>query len=78
VLQGGSEVCPIWNLSSSVLFKVLDEQLPPAVFPSPRPEVQTAHNSKGFADDVTLWETSQKKGLEEVLAIMQTKAQAWE
>jgi hypothetical protein len=31
-----------------------------------------------LVDDVTLWETSQKKELEEVLAIMQTKAQAWE
>jgi hypothetical protein len=78
MLHGSSEVCPIWTLSSSVQFEVLDEQFPPAVFPSPRPEVCTAHNSKGFVDDVTLWETSQKKGLEEVLAIMQTKAQAWE
>jgi hypothetical protein len=78
MLQGSSEVCPIWTLVSSVQFEVLDEQFPPAVFPSPRPEVRTACNGKGFVDDVTLWETSQKKELEEVLAIMQTKAQAWE
>jgi hypothetical protein len=35
MLQGSSEVCPIWSLSSSVQFDVLDEQIPMAVFPSP-------------------------------------------
>jgi peptidoglycan/LPS O-acetylase OafA/YrhL len=35
MLQGSSEVCPIWSLSSSVEFGVLDEQFPMAVFPSP-------------------------------------------
>jgi hypothetical protein len=35
MLQGSSEVCPIWSLSSSVQFEVLDKQFPKAVFPSP-------------------------------------------
>jgi hypothetical protein len=34
MLQGSSEVCPIWSLSSSVQFDVLDKQIPMAVFPS--------------------------------------------
>jgi hypothetical protein len=35
MLQGSSEVCPIWSLSSLVQFDVLDEHIPMAVFPSP-------------------------------------------
>jgi hypothetical protein len=58
MLQGSSEVCPIWTLSSSVQFTVLDKQFLPAIFPSPHPEVYTACNDKGFVDDVSLWETS--------------------
>jgi hypothetical protein len=58
MLQGSSEVCLIWTLSSSVQFTVLDEQFLPAIFPSPHPEVYTARNGEGFVDDVSLWETS--------------------
>jgi hypothetical protein len=42
MLQGSSEVCRIWSLSSSIQFEVLDEQFPMAVFPSPCPAVYTA------------------------------------
>jgi hypothetical protein len=35
MLQGSSEVCLMWSLSSSVQFEVLDKQFPMAVFPSP-------------------------------------------
>jgi hypothetical protein len=63
MLQGSSEVCPIWTLSTSVQFTVLDEQFPPALFPSPRPEVYTARNGKDFVDDVSLWETSPTRDL---------------
>jgi hypothetical protein len=35
MLQGSFEVCPIWSLSSSVQFAVLDKQFPMAVFPLP-------------------------------------------
>jgi hypothetical protein len=55
MLQGSSEVCPIWSVSSLVQFDVLDEQIPMAVFPSPRPSLYTERNSEGFVDDVTLW-----------------------
>jgi hypothetical protein len=78
MLQGSSEVCPIWTLSSSVQFTVLDEQFPPAIFPSPHPEVYTARNGEGFVDDVALWETSPTQELRVVQAQMQAKAQAWE
>jgi hypothetical protein len=61
-----------------VQFTVLDEQFPPAIFPSPRPEVYTAHNGKGFVDDVSLWEASPTQELRVVQAQMQAKAQAWE
>jgi hypothetical protein len=40
--------------------------------------MKNARNGEGFVDDVTLWETSHTKELEDVLAIMETKAQAWE
>jgi hypothetical protein len=78
MLQGSSEVCPIWTLCSSVQFTVLDEQFPPAIFPSPRPEVYTARNGERFVDDVSLWETSPTQELRVVQAQMQAKAQAWE
>jgi hypothetical protein len=58
MLQGSSEVCPIWTLSSSVQFAALNKQFLLAIFPSPHPEVYTARNGKGFVDDITLWETS--------------------
>jgi hypothetical protein len=73
MLQGSSEVCPIWTLCSSVQFTVLDEQFPPAIFPSPRPEVYTARNGKGFVDDVSLWEASPTQELRVVQAQMQAK-----
>jgi hypothetical protein len=78
MLQGSSEVCPIWSLSSSVQFDVLDKQIPMAVFPSPRPSLYTEHNGEGFVDDVTLWETLLTSELREVQERMQAKAQAWE
>jgi hypothetical protein len=78
MLQGSSEVCPIWTLSSSAQFTVLDKEFPPALFPSPRPEVYTARNGKDFVDDVSLWETSPTLDLRVVQAQMQAKAQAWE
>jgi hypothetical protein len=58
MLQGSSEVCPIWSLSSSVQFEVLNEQFPMAVFPSPWPAIYTACNGKGIVYDITLWEMS--------------------
>jgi hypothetical protein len=61
-----------------VQFTVLDEQFPLAIFPSPHPEVYTAHNGEGFVDDVSLWETSPTRDLRVVHAQMQAKAQAWE
>jgi hypothetical protein len=54
MLQGSLEVCPIWTLSSSVQFMVLDKQFLLAVFPSSHPEVYTARNGKGFEADVSL------------------------
>jgi hypothetical protein len=78
MLQGSSEVCPIWSLSSSVQFEVLDKQFPKAVFPSPRPAISTARNGEGFVDNLTLWETSLTSELSEVQVQMQAKAQAWE
>jgi hypothetical protein len=66
MLQGSSEDCLIWSLSSSVQFDVIDEQIPMAVFPSPRPSLYTERNSEGFVDDVTLWETSLTPELREV------------
>jgi hypothetical protein len=56
LLQGSSEVCPIWSLSSSVQFDVMDKLYPMAVFPSPRPEVFTKCNGESFVDNTTLWE----------------------
>jgi hypothetical protein len=76
MLQGSSEVCPIWSLSSSVQFDVLDEQIPMAVFPSPQPSLYTERNGEGFVDDVTLWETLLTSELREVQEQMQDKAQA--
>jgi hypothetical protein len=76
MLHSGSEVCPIWSLSSSVQFEVLDKKFPKAVFPSP--QFLTACNSKGFVDDVFLWEMSLTSELSKVQVQMQTKAQAWE
>jgi hypothetical protein len=61
-----SEVCPTWSLSSSVQFNILDEQIPMAVFPSPRPSLYTERNGERFVDDVTLWETSLTSELREV------------
>jgi hypothetical protein len=61
-----------------VQFDVLDEQIPMAVFPSPRPSLYTERNGEGFVDDVTLWETSLTSELREVQERMQAKAQAWE
>jgi hypothetical protein len=58
MLQGSSKFCPIWTLSSSVQFTILDEQFLPAIFPSPHPEVYTARNGEGFVDDVSLREPS--------------------
>jgi hypothetical protein len=78
MLQGSSEVCPIWSLSSSVQFDVLDEQIPMAVFPLPRPSLYTECNGEGFVDDVTLWEMLLTSELREVQERMQAKAQAWE
>ncbi len=78
MLQGSSEVCPIWSLSSSVQFKVMDDQYPMAVFPSPHPEVYTKCNGESLIDDITLWETSAKASLPEVSQTMNSKAQAWE
>jgi hypothetical protein len=57
---------------------ILDEQIPMAVFPSPRPSLYTERNGEGFVDDVTLWETSLTSELREVQERMQAKAQAWE
>jgi hypothetical protein len=34
MLQGSSEICPIWSLSSSIQFEILDKQFPMAVFPT--------------------------------------------
>jgi hypothetical protein len=78
LLQGSSEVCPIWSLSSSVQFDIMDKLYPMAVFPSPRPEVFTKRNGESFVDDTTLWETSMTASLPEVVATMTSKAQAWE
>jgi hypothetical protein len=78
MLQGSSEVCPIWSLSSSVQFDVLDKQIPMAVFTSPQPSLYTECNGEGFVDDVTLWETLLTSELREVQERMQAKAQAWE
>jgi hypothetical protein len=78
MLQGSSEVCPIWSLSSLVQFDILDKQIPMAVFPSTRPSLYTERNGEGFVDDVTLWETSLTSELREVQECMQAKAQAWE
>jgi hypothetical protein len=35
MLQGSTEVCPIWSLNSSIQLDVLDQEHPPAKFPSP-------------------------------------------
>ncbi len=78
MLQGSSEVCPIWSLSSLVQFDVLDKQIPMAVFPSHQPLLYTERNGEGFVDDVTLWETLLTSELREVQERMQAKAQAWE
>lgn len=78
LLQGSSEVCPIWSLSSSIQFEVMDKQYPMAVFPSPRPEVSTERNGESFVDDTTLWVTSMTASLQEVIQQMTSKAQAWE
>jgi hypothetical protein len=53
-------------------------KIPPAIFPSPCPEVYTARNGEGFVDDVSLWETSPTRELRVVQVQMQAKAQAWE
>jgi hypothetical protein len=78
ILQGSSEVCPTWYLSSSVQFDVMDDQYPMAVFPSPHPKVYMKCNGKSLIDDVTLWETSATASLSEVAQTMNSKAQAWE
>jgi hypothetical protein len=53
LLQGSSDVGPIWTLNSSVQFQVLDQLHPPAQFPSPCPQIYTKRNAEGFVDDVT-------------------------
>jgi hypothetical protein len=78
MLQGSSEVCLIWSLSSSVQFNVMDYQYPMAVFPSPCPNIYTTCNGESLIDDVTLWETSATASLPEVAQTMNSKAQAWE
>jgi hypothetical protein len=55
LLQGSSEVCPIWSLSSSIQLKVSDKEYPMAVFPSLQPEVSTECNGESFVNDTTLW-----------------------
>ena len=78
MLQGSAEVCPIWSLSSSVQFAVLDEQFEPTVFPSPRPDISTQRNGEGFVDYVALWETSDTEPVQELVESMEENAQAWE
>jgi hypothetical protein len=78
MLQGSTEVCPIWSLNSSVQLDVLHQEHPPAKFPSPRPEVHTERNGEAFVNDTMLWDTDEVATLEEVAAQMQNKAQTWE
>jgi hypothetical protein len=78
LLQGSSDVGPIWTLNSSVQFQMLDELHPPARFPSPCPHVYIERNAEGFVDDVSLWETSEDESIQIVATKMQEKAQTWE
>ncbi len=78
MLQGSTEVCTILSLNPSIQLGVLDQEHPPARFPSPRPEVHTECNGEAFVDNTTLWDTDEVATLEEVAARMQNKAQTWE
>jgi hypothetical protein len=78
LLQGSSDVGPIWTLNSSIQFQVLDQLHPPARFPSPCPQIYTERNAEGFVDDVTLWETSEDESIQTVTTRMQEKAQTWD
>jgi hypothetical protein len=78
LLQGNATIGSIWALNSSIQLDVLDQMCPPAIFPSPRQEVYTAHNGESFVDDASMWETSATDPLIEVAAQMEIKAQAWE
>lgn len=78
LLQGSAAVGSIWALNSSIQLDVLDQMCPPAIFPSPRPEVYTARNGEAFVDDASMWGTSATDPLIEVAARMEIKAQAWE
>jgi hypothetical protein len=76
MLQGSTEVCPIWSLNSSIQLDVLDHEHPPAKFPSPQPTVYTERNGEAFVDDTTLWDTDKEATLKEMAARMQSKAQS--
>jgi hypothetical protein len=78
MLQGSTEVCPIWSLNSCIQLDVLNQEHPPARFPSPWPEVHTKCNGEAFVDDTMLWDTDEVATLEEVASQMQNKAQTWE
>jgi hypothetical protein len=68
MLQGSTEVCPIWSLNSSIQLDVLNHEHPPAKFLSPQPTVYTEQNGEVFVDDTTLWDTDKEVTLKEMAA----------